>query len=113
MELDRNKLRRNVLYYANLRGLKIGEIERSIGKPAGHISRWEKETTRIDLICVYKISIILDVTIDTLINEDIELKAKLQEIATLKRKINDITNKTNRKIEDLEEQIKEIEVTIK
>lgn len=100
MRLDRNKLRRNVLYYAELRGLKIGEIERSIGRRAGYIARWPR-TKSISIEDVYEIANILDVTIDTLINEDVDLKVKLEEIAKLKEKI-----------EDLEGQIKEIEVTI-
>lgn len=100
MRLDRNKLRRNVLYYAELRGLKIGEIERSIGRRAGYIARWPR-TESISIEDVYEIANILDVTIDTLINEDVDLKVKLEEIAKLKEKI-----------EDLEGQIKEIEVTI-
>lgn len=100
MGLDRSKLRRNVLYYAELRGLKIGEIERSIGRRAGYVARWPR-TESISVEDVYKIANILDVNIDTLINEDIDSKIKLQEIAELKQKIGDI-----------EEQIKEIEATM-
>ena len=100
MVLDRGKLRRNVLYYAELRGLKIGKIERSIGRRAGYVARWPR-TESISIEDVYKISNILGVTIDTLINEDIDSKIKLQEIAELKQKIGDI-----------EEQIKEIEATM-
>lgn len=100
MELDKDRLRRNVLYYAELKGLKIGEIERSIGRRAGYIARWPRTQT-ISLEDVYKIANILDVTIDTLINEDIDSKIKLQEIAELKEKIG-----------DLEAQIKEIEITM-
>ena len=100
MRLDRTKLRRTVLYYAELRGLKIGEIDRSIGRRAGYIARWPR-TESISIEDVYEIANILDVTIDTLINEDVDLKVKLEELAKLKEKI-----------EDLEGQIKEIEVTI-
>ena len=100
MELDRGKLRRNVLYYAGLRGLAIGELERSIGRRTGYISRWERTQT-IGIEDVYKIANILDVTIDTLINEDIDLKIKLQEIAEL-----------NQKIDNIKDQIKEIEATM-
>ena len=100
MELDRIRLRRNVLYYADERGLKIGEIERSIGRRAGYIARWVR-TDSISIEDVYKISNILGVTIDTLINEDIDSKIKLLEIEKLKQTIGDI-----------EEQIKEIEATL-
>jgi transcriptional regulator with XRE-family HTH domain len=119
MELDRNKLRRNVLYYANLKGLKIGAMERSIGRRAGYIARWGRTET-ISVADVYKIANILDVTIDTLINEDVDLKVKQEEITKLKQQIDNLENQIKeievtklKQIEDLENQIKEIEVTIK
>ena len=111
MELDRSKLRRNVLYYVELSGLTIGGVERSIGRRAGYIARWPR-TESISIDDVYKIANILGVTIDTLINEDTDSKLKLQEMKMLKQKICDIKNETNRQIEDLEEQIKNIEATI-
>lgn len=96
-EIDRVKLRRNVLHYAKLKGIKIGEIERAISRRAGYIARWERTTT-ISVEDVYNIALILDVTIDSLINEDIDEKIRLEEIEKLKEQIANI-----------EQQIQELE----
>lgn len=96
-EIDRVKLRRNVLHYAKLKCIKIGEIERAISRRAGYIARWERTTT-ISVEDVYNIALILDVTIDSLINEDIDEKIRLEEIEKLKEQIANI-----------EQQIQELE----
>lgn len=38
-KIDRNKLRNNIIYFGRLKGLKIGDIERAIGRRLGIISR--------------------------------------------------------------------------
>lgn len=107
-EIDRNKLRSNVLYYAKLKGLKIGEIERTIGRRAGYIARWGRTET-ISVEDLYNIALILDTTIDNLINEDIEEKLILEEIEKLKQKIHKIEEHKQQQIVNIEQQIQELE----
>ena len=71
--IDRHKLRENIIYYSSLKGMRIGEIEKAIGRRLGIISRWcNKNVDTIPLDDIYNIALILDVSIDELINTDVE-----------------------------------------
>ncbi len=69
----------NIKYLASQKGLKLGDIERSVGVNVGYFSRKLRTDTSIPLDIVYACSQILDVTIDELCG-DIRLK-ELQECA--------------------------------
>lgn len=69
----------NIKYLASQKGLKLGDIERSVGVNVGYFSRKLRTDTAIPLDIVYNCSQILDVTIDELCG-DIRLK-ELQECA--------------------------------
>lgn len=97
--IDRKKLRDNIIYFGSVKGLRIGDIEKSIGRRLGIISRWENKNPRtIPLDDIYNIAILLGITIDELINTDINVLIKQQEILTLKEQR-----------EMLDRQIKELE----
>lgn len=84
-KIDRCKLRENILYYASLRDLQIGEIEKAIGRRAGIVSRWaNKKTDNVPLDDIYNISLLLNVSVEELINTDVESLLKLEELKSLK-----------------------------
>ena len=84
-KIDREKLRDNILYFGAMKGLRIGDIERHIGRRLGIISRWRRNNTEnIPLDDVYNIAILLGITIDDLINTDVKEIRKQQEISELK-----------------------------
>ena len=92
-KIDRNKLRDNIIYFGRLKGLKIGDIERAIGRRLGIISRWKtKQIDTISLDDIYNISILLDVTIEDLINTDIKMLIREQEISELEKQLELINN---------------------
>lgn len=85
-KIDRKKLRENILHFGKLKGLKIGQIEKAIGRKAGIISRWEyKDTRNIPIDDIYNIAILLDMTIDELIHYDVVEFKKQQELMELKK----------------------------
>ena len=84
-KIDREKLRDNIWYFGAMKGLRIGDIERYIGRRLGIISRWRRNNTEnIPLDDVYNISILLGITIDDLINTDVKAIKKQREISELK-----------------------------
>lgn len=92
-KIDRNKLRNNIIYFGKLKGLKIGDIERTIGRRLGIISRWKtKQVDTIPLDDIYNISLLLDVTIEDLINTDLETLMREQEINELEKQVELINN---------------------
>lgn len=92
-KINRNKLRDNIIYFGRLKGLKIGDIERAIGRRLGIISRWKtKQINTIPLDDIYNISILLDVTIEDLINTDIKMLIRKQEISELEKQVKLINN---------------------
>ena len=92
-KIDRNKLRDNIIYFSKLKGLKIGDIERAIGRRLGIISRWKtKQINTIPLDDIYNISQLLDVTIEELINTDIKKLKREQEINELQKQVELINN---------------------
>lgn len=98
-KIDRVKLRDNIIYFASKKGLKIGDIERGMGKPVGTISRWvSNNPDRIPLDVVYHISLLLEVTLDELINTDINILIKEQEIVAL-REQRDMIDKQIKELE--------------
>lgn len=115
--IDREKLRDNILYFGKIKGLKIGDIERSIGRRLGIVSRWKsKNTYTIPLDDIYNIAIILNITIDELINADTKELRKQQELFKLKQQLELVELKKQREINELriqyeliDKQIKELE----
>ena len=92
-KIDRNKLRNNIIYFGRLKGLKVGDIEMSIGRRLGIISRWKtKQINTIPLDDIYNISLLLDVTIEDLINTDLEMLIREQEINKLEKQVELINN---------------------
>ena len=92
-KINRNKLRDNIIYFGRLKGLKIGDIERAIGRRLGIISRWKtKQINTIPLDDIYNISLLLDVTIEDLINTDIKKLKREQEISELEKQVELINN---------------------
>lgn len=92
-KIDRNKLRDNIMYFGKRKGLKIGDIERTIGRRLGIISRWKtKQINTIPLDDIYNISLLLDVTIEDLINTDTKKLKREQEISELEKQAELINN---------------------
>ena len=92
-KIDRNKLRNNIIYFGRQKGLKIGDIERAIGRRLGIISRWKtKQVDTIPLDDIYNISLLLDVTVEDLINTDVERLMREQEINELEKQAKLINN---------------------
>lgn len=86
-KIDRTKLRNNILYFAKIKGLKIGDIERHIGRRVGIVARWDdKDTRNIPIDDIYNIAILLDMTIDDLIHIDVEELERQQKLDDLKLK---------------------------
>ena len=74
MQYDKKVLLKNISYLIKKKGIKIGELEKSIGVSAGYISRINKKndgvSTNVDII--YKIAHELGVTMDVLVSVDLE-----------------------------------------
>lgn len=91
--IDKKKLQENIIYFGKLKNLKIGEIEKEIGVRLGLISRWaNKQSKNISLEVVNDIANLLDVTIDELINTNVNKLKKEQEINELKTRIKELSN---------------------
>lgn len=105
-KIDRKKLRNNILYFGSIKGFKIGDIERAIGRRVGIIARWkDKDTRNIPIDDIYNIAILLDMTIDELIHTDVEELKKQQEILKKQQEILELKEK----LETLDRQIKYLE----
>lgn len=100
VKIDNGKMRDNILYFAELKGIKIGEIERAIGRNRlGYISRWRKNSSRaVPVEDVYNISRVLGVTVEDIITLDTSVLKKKLEI-----------EKLNDQIESIKQQIKDLE----
>ena len=72
MEFDRARLMNNITFLIKEKGLKVGELENSVGISAGYISKMTKAENEsmpgIDLI--YKLAQKLDVSVEALVNGD-------------------------------------------
>lgn len=72
MEFDRARLMNNITFLIKEKGLKVGELENSVGISAGYISKMTKAENEsmpgIDLI--YKLAQQLDVSVEALVNGD-------------------------------------------
>lgn len=91
--IDKKRLQENIIYFGKLKNLKIGEIEKEIGVRLGLISRWaNKQPKNVSLEVVNNIANLLDVTIDDLINTNVDKLKKEQEITELKIRLEELSN---------------------
>lgn len=91
--IDKKRLQENIIYFGKLKNLKIGEIEKTIGVRLGLISRWaNKQPKNVSLEVVNNIANLLDVTIDDLINTNVDKLKKEQEITELKIRLEELSN---------------------
>ena len=91
--IDKKRLQENIIYFGKLKNLKIGEIEKTIGVRFGLISRWaNKQPKNVSLDVVNNIANLLDVTIDDLINTNVDKLKKEQEITELKIRLEELSN---------------------
>ena len=110
VNIDNNKMRDNVLYFADLKGVKIGEIEKAINRRLGYISRWRKNSSKaVPIEDVYNIARFLGVTIEDIIISDVNVLKKNLKIKKLNEQIEDIELKNNLEIERIKQQIIELE----
>jgi len=70
----------NARYLCKQKGKSIGELEKEIGVSKGYLSRIVNSEKAISLANLYKISQILETTIDDLISKDMCLEWKIQEL---------------------------------
>lgn len=102
-KINRTKLRDNILYFAKEKGLKIGDIERHIGRRVGIVARWkDKDTRNIPIDDIYNIAILLDMTIDDLINIDVNKIKNQQKIDELRQQ-QELINKQIKELENIDE----------
>lgn len=110
VNIDNNKMRDNILYFAKLKGVKIGEIERAINRRLGYISRWRKNSSRaVPIEDVYNIARFLGVTVDNIIVTDSDVLQKKLEIEKLNKQIAKIRIEKGLEIENIKKQIRELE----
>lgn len=74
------KFSENVRYLCKQKGKSIGELETEIGVSKGYLSRIVNLEKAINLANLYKVSQILETTIDDLISKDMYLEWKIQEL---------------------------------
>ena len=79
----------NVKYLAKESGVKFGDIEKSIGKTLGYLSR----NPNITLNDAYAISKMLNVDLDTLINMNTEIIKREMELEKLDEELKEIALK--------------------
>ena len=70
----------NARYLCKQKGKSIGELETEIGVSKGYLSRIVNSEKAINLANLYKVSQILETTIDDLISKDMCLEWKIQEL---------------------------------
>lgn len=81
----------NVKYLAKDSGIRFGDIEKSIGKTIGYLSR----NPSITLNDAYAISKILNVDLDTLINMNTEILEREMELEKIDEQLKEIVLKRN------------------
>ena len=120
-KIDNNKMRDNILYFAKLKGIKIGEIERAIGKRLGYVARWRKNTSQaVPVEDVYNISRILGVTVEDIIVTESDVLQKKLEIEKLNKELEKLNEqlvkirlekelRKESEIENIKQQIRELE----
>lgn len=110
VSIDNNKMRDNILYFAKLKGIKIGEIEKAIDRRLGYISRWRKNSSKaVPIEDVYNIARFLGVTVEDIIMSDINVLKKNLEIEKLNKQITKIRIEKELEIERIKQQIIELE----
>lgn len=110
VSIDNNKMRDNILYFAKLKGIKIGEVEKAIDRRLGYISRWRKNSSKaVPIEDVYNIARFLGVTVEDIIMSDINVLKKNLEIEKLNKQITKIRIEKGLEIERIKQQIIELE----
>lgn len=72
---------KNVRFFINEKGMKIGEVEKSAGLRPGFLSRWEgkKESSpKLDTAC--RIADVLGVSLSDLVTEDCVARKRMEQL---------------------------------
>ena len=70
----------NVRYLCKQKGIRIGDLESRIGVSKGYISRLVSSEKAMSLANLWKIAQILETSIDDLLNEDMAIEHRIQEL---------------------------------
>jgi len=85
---------KNLLKIVRSRGLRVGDIEKEADMSPGYISRLNRSNNAFSLETAYKLSNIVGVTIDELLDTESELKNRKltleKELAEIQEKLNKI-----------------------
>lgn len=71
---------RNARYICKNKGISIGELEEKVGVSKGYLSRLESSKKAMSLANLWKIAQILETSIDNLLNENMMIKYRIQEL---------------------------------
>ena len=83
---------KNLLKVVRSRGLKVGDVEKQANMSPGYISRLKNGNNAFSLETAYKLSNIVGVTIDELLDTESELKNRK---ATLEKELAEIQERLN------------------
>ena len=75
-----NRFFSNIKCVCKEKGIKIGELERSVNISKGYLSRMRKEGKGITLANAYFLAKQIDIPLDDLLNKDISKERRIKEL---------------------------------
>ena len=85
----------NVRYLCKQKGIHIGDLESKIGVSKGYISRLVSSEKAMNLANLWNISKILETSMGDLMNEDMAIEHRIQELEEEIKTLKDLKGVTN------------------